>query len=162
MEDIKFWCPVEYNILLISNQWLDESAWNVVVPGRWFHPHQNRKQNGHSSVWVMVVLLFCYCAYPDSKVHGANMGPTWVRQDPGGPHVGPMNFAIWVYIEISRILRDVHVRRLVMWRTPAMNGFSLNTQNFLNVMLISKWVCVQAVQSEKIHHRCQVHAHRFQ
>ena len=23
------------------------------------------------------------------------MGPTWGRQDPGGPHVGPMNFAIW-------------------------------------------------------------------
>ena len=23
---------------------------------------------------------------PDSKVHGANMGPTWGRQDPGGPH----------------------------------------------------------------------------
>ena len=32
---------------------------------------------------------------PDSKVHGANVGPTWGRQDPGGPHVGPMNFAIW-------------------------------------------------------------------
>ena len=32
---------------------------------------------------------------PDSKVHGANMGPIWGRQDPGGPHVGPMIFAIW-------------------------------------------------------------------
>ena len=32
---------------------------------------------------------------PDSKVHGANIGPVWGRQDPGGPHVGPMNFAIW-------------------------------------------------------------------
>ena len=32
---------------------------------------------------------------PDSKVHGANMGPIWGRQDPGGPSVGPMNFAIW-------------------------------------------------------------------
>ena len=31
---------------------------------------------------------------PDSKVHGANMGPIWGRQDPGEPHVGPMNFAI--------------------------------------------------------------------
>ena len=29
-----------------------------------------------------------------SKFYGANMGPTWGRQDPGGPHVGPMNFAI--------------------------------------------------------------------
>ena len=32
---------------------------------------------------------------PDSKVHGANMGPIWGRQDPGGAYVGPMNFAIW-------------------------------------------------------------------
>ena len=31
---------------------------------------------------------------PDSKVHGANMGPILGRQDPGGPHVDPMNFAI--------------------------------------------------------------------
>ena len=23
------------------------------------------------------------------------MGPIWGRQDPGGPHVGPMNLAIW-------------------------------------------------------------------
>ena len=32
---------------------------------------------------------------PDSKVYGANTGPTWGRQDPGGLQVGPMNFAIW-------------------------------------------------------------------
>ena len=32
---------------------------------------------------------------PDSKVHGANMGPISSRQDPDGPYVGPMNFAIW-------------------------------------------------------------------
>ena len=32
--------------------------------------------------------------YPDSKVHGANMGPIWGQQDPGGPHVGPVNFPI--------------------------------------------------------------------
>ena len=32
---------------------------------------------------------------PDSKVHGANLGPIWGRQDPGGPRVGPMNLAIW-------------------------------------------------------------------
>ena len=31
----------------------------------------------------------------DSKVHGANMGSIWGRQDPGEPYVGPMNFAIW-------------------------------------------------------------------
>ena len=31
---------------------------------------------------------------PDSKVHGANMGPTWVLVAPDRPHVAPMNFAI--------------------------------------------------------------------
>ena len=36
--------------------------------------------------------------YPDSKVHGAYMGPTWGRQDPGGHHVYPTNLAIWVII----------------------------------------------------------------
>ena len=31
--------------------------------------------------------------FPESKVHGANMGPICGRQGPGGPHVGLMNFA---------------------------------------------------------------------
>ena len=29
-------------------------------------------------------------ASPDSKVHGANMGPTWVLSAPDGSHVGSM------------------------------------------------------------------------
>ena len=43
---------------------------------------------------------------PDSKVHGANMGPIWGRQDPGGPHVGPMNLAIreWSLHLVSNLL----------------------------------------------------------
>ena len=39
--------------------------------------------------FVRVVTL-----YPYSKVHGANMGPTWALSAPEGPHVGPMNPAI--------------------------------------------------------------------
>ena len=31
---------------------------------------------------------------PDNKVHGANIGPTWVLSAPDRPHVGPMNLAI--------------------------------------------------------------------
>ena len=45
--------------------------------------------------------------YPDSKVHGANMGPIWGRQDPGGPHVGPMKLAISVYIWVYIFGNDV-------------------------------------------------------
>ena len=45
----------------------------------------------------VLVTKSCYVIpFPDSQVHGANMGPIWGRQDTGGPHVGPMNFAIWV------------------------------------------------------------------
>ena len=31
----------------------------------------------------------------EGKVHVANMGPIWGREDPGGPHVGHMNFDFW-------------------------------------------------------------------
>ena len=34
---------------------------------------------------------------PGSKVHGTNMGPTWVLPAPDRPHVGPMNLAIRGY-----------------------------------------------------------------
>ena len=45
---------------------------------------------------ITILVRQCLYIYPDSKVHGANMGPIWGWQDQGGPHVGPMNFAIWV------------------------------------------------------------------
>ena len=35
-----------------------------------------------------------YFRFPDSKAHGANMGPTWVLSAPDGPHVVPKNLAI--------------------------------------------------------------------
>ena len=43
---------------------------------------------------------------PDSKVHGANMGPT----GPSGPHVGHVNIANWVTLQLLakqyRVSRD--------------------------------------------------------
>ena len=49
---------------------------------------------------ILSIVVFyrgsCCWNYPDSKVHGANMRPIWGWQDPGGPHVDPMNFTIWV------------------------------------------------------------------
>ena len=61
--------------------------------------------------WMICVMMYQYfmvktlsgvskrvlLIYPESKVHVANMGSIWGRQDPGGPHVGPLNFAIWVF-----------------------------------------------------------------
>ena len=60
------------------------------------------KQLGmHQSLLHVVVTdaLLVLKHHPDSKVPGANMGPIWGRQDPGGPHVGPMNFAIWACLQ---------------------------------------------------------------
>ena len=37
------------------------------------------------------------------------MGPIWGRQDPGGPHVGPINFTIWEF----QLTRDV--TQLTIW-----------------------------------------------
>ena len=52
---------------------------HIALVGYILHSHQNS----------------LFSNIPDSKVHGANMGPIWGRQDPGGPHVDPINFAIW-------------------------------------------------------------------
>ena len=71
-------------------------------------PEEKSKKNQSYSQSPLSVFVWCewrrcipdnLCTYPDSKVHGANMGPIWGRQDPGGPHVGPMNFALWVMLQ---------------------------------------------------------------
>ena len=59
---------------------------------------------------ISVVLTYesCFPMHPDSKIHVANMGPTWVLSSPGGPHVGPMNLGIRVVCVrfAMRILRQ--------------------------------------------------------
>ena len=53
--------------------------------------------------------------YLDSKVHGANMGPTWVLSAPDGPHIGPMNFVIWVsFVENVDVLANGYTLQLYM------------------------------------------------
>ena len=53
-------------------------------------------KHNHAAWWQL--RWTCKREYPDSKVHGANMGPIWGQQDPGGPHVDPTNLATWVTI----------------------------------------------------------------
>ena len=58
----------------------------------------------------------CESNNPDSKVHGANMEPTWVLSAPDGPHAGPTNLAIR---EPSLLLwwQNCHQRNLkIQWR----------------------------------------------
>ena len=53
-------------------------------------------QNRHNIMMETMALYLFQHNYPDRKVHGANMGPTWVLSAPDGPHVIPMNLAIMV------------------------------------------------------------------
>ena len=51
---------------------------------------------------------------PDSKVHGANMGPTWVLSAPDGPHVGPMNIAIMDVNHMIGYRKTSNIRRTLV------------------------------------------------
>ena len=50
---------------------------------------------------------------PDSKLHGANMGLTWVLSAPDGPHVGPMNLAISEDMENEQLFLIIFNNRRV-------------------------------------------------
>ena len=74
-----------------------------LTPTHPFHilqDYYNETKSVRSSTQVVGVLVVTCDTntlyYPDNKLHGANIGPIWGRQDPGGPYVGLMNFAIWV------------------------------------------------------------------
>ena len=72
---------------------------------------------------------------PDSKVHGANMGHTWGRQDPGGPHVGHMNFAIWGNLSSALVISsewasERYIDSTAVHMTSQVNGNSTVRQLF--------------------------------
>ena len=64
--------------------------------------------NESAVVRIQVSSIFCYggcmstlgVQNPDSKIYGAITGPIWGRHDPGGPRVGPINFAT---LEVSQV-----------------------------------------------------------
>ena len=47
--------------------------------------------------------------YPDSNFHVAHTGPTWVLSAPGGPHVGPIEITIRVYIETDLLALQIKI-----------------------------------------------------
>ena len=59
--------------------------------------------NNYIPWWTMGLItslpyIWYWFTNPASKVHGANMGPNWGRQDPGEPHIVPMKFVTWVSV----------------------------------------------------------------
>ena len=72
--------------------------------------------------------------YPDSNVHGANMGPIWGRQDPGGPHIGPMIFAIWVVQVYLRSLGRIAVWSFFRYLWSMYNATMLQLQYEMKII----------------------------
>ena len=68
---------------------------------------------------------------PDSKVHGANMGPIWGRQDPGRSQVGPMNFVIWGCLAVPlTIYHCLDINTEGIWQKTLLEHFPENKFSF--------------------------------
>ena len=101
---------------------------------------------------VLLFMLLClnhYCV-PDSKVHGANMGPIWGRQDPGGPHVGPMNIAIWGTMfrypfvnQFNMVVIQVFAKYWEKTSTNSLMEYSLQVDHVICVLHYSFLCCLQ-------------------
>ena len=124
---------VEFVFLLVVWKWICIIDWPFPSVHYWHHlkPGYTSKTNvsNHNithQTWPVCVSFGMYCIItditdinnrilyiydannvPDSKVHGANMGPIWGRQDPGGLRVGPMNLAIWGCLRLIKQHMDV-------------------------------------------------------
>ena len=61
-----------------------------------------------------VNLWFC-CNVPDSKVHGANMGPTWVLSAQMGPMLAPWTLLSGVCFGLVFVFKDSFNFHLIMF-----------------------------------------------
>ena len=85
---------------LIHSQTSQRYRWNLGLD-KYYYPTLSWTCNYLSVLHINNLLLKPIKShYPDSKVHGANMGPTWVLSAPDGSHVGPMNLAIRITIQL--------------------------------------------------------------
>ena len=73
-----------------------------------------------------IVNIFFTHYLPDSKVHGPNMGPTWVLWAPDGPHVGPWTLLSGLVIQGTIVLTIDPVH-------PQSSGFSTRRVQASNV-----------------------------
>ena len=67
-------------------------SWKCILSFSCNKWHQSKWPIKSNKIYCGIVMP---CGTRDLGHHGASMGPIWGRQDPGGPHVGPINFAIW-------------------------------------------------------------------
>ena len=79
-------------------------------PPSCFHRNHFQRNVGETKESINYAQLIGSSSWTCREVHSTLiatfMGPTWGWQDPGGSHVGPMNFAIWEGINKVQNFRD--------------------------------------------------------
>ena len=102
----------------------------------------------------MAIIIYVYHTYPVSKVHGANIGPTWVPSAPDGAHVGPRNIAIRVFIRCYNHTRDHHIAfryNDIMWKVRMFYTHGLSKPAF-GILLIAEQI--QGNWCRRLSERC--------
>ena len=91
-------------------------------PETWSEHRLGASLAGHLCSGCSWMMPFWDGAYPTSTSVTTPiarfMGPTWGRQDPDGPHVGPMNFAIGAVSSDSHRLNGQTDTQLESWGFP--------------------------------------------
>ena len=78
--------------------------------------------NNHRMHCRIINSPFFGIANPDSKIHGANMGPTWVLSAPDGSHVGHTNLAIRECMYYNRLeIRVIFSCRILCYKNPILS-----------------------------------------
>ena len=89
------------NFLALCESWFFMHCRNHHSGSHATHVINKYRWHAGNEIGIRIAFYLLLIRSPDSKVHGANMGPIWGRQDPGGPHVGPMNFTIWEPLHVA-------------------------------------------------------------
>ena len=97
----------------------------------------------------------CEAAMPAHRGHlmvspiARFMGPIWGRQDPGGPHVGPMNFAIWDHNEGVACYFQC---KLAIWFLKSRNLAYMNKNWLCHTKFSLLWQCISHVLASQLNY----------
>ena len=106
------------------------------------------------SLWLMTAIKFntgiYYSAIPPNTHFSPQclqsliarfMGPIWGWQDPGGPHAGPMNLAIWgtlpIVLSEFRVSSFIHSKSNMLGSCYNKTHFTMDRTYFIDTDLIS-------------------------
>ena len=69
--------------------WAPKHPYECFADADYYDPVRRLRSFDLVRQWVSTSHDIIICNFPDSKVHGANMGPTWALSAPAGPMLAP-------------------------------------------------------------------------